>query len=389
SSTLSWGALVQRFAGDEFGRYADTIVRNRLWALLHGCLMVFAASAGIFIMTLLRGRHPSILRVIPWVLVGLVLADVFFLSRHYVKTMPISELAENDVIRLLKSDMPERRVAVTTQDGFYNFWLTYMFPYYGIKTTNATQTPRIPADYEQFLRALGGNSIRLWQLCATGYVLGPSGVWGQISQKPDLKEWFNLVLAYNVISSDGATTVLPGTPSQPGQQCVLRFKKTSPPFVLLAKWQVVDDAEALRLLASNDFPLFSSALVSADSAEGLPEPTGEGMVGSVQRVQYRPGLIRLRASTHVPAVLRIAEKYDKGWKVTVNGQPATLRRVDYLFQGVCVDPGVNEVVFRYAPDNRSLIPQALGIVICGVALVCLIREKIRGRAAKSINRIPE
>ena len=374
-STLSWDSLVQRFVSDGWGQLAHTIVRNRSRALIHGGLMVFLAAAGISILSLWKTCPFAVRRAVPWILVGLVLIDVFYLSRYYVKTMPDSALAENHVTRLLKSGVPEKRAALASQDGFYNFWLTYLFPYHGISTVNITQMPRMPEDYKQFLGALRMNPFRLWQLSAVGYVLGPSGLWGQISNDPVLKDAFDIVFAYNVVSSSGVITVLPASQSQPGQHCVLRLKKASPRFVLLGQWQIVEDPEALRLLASNDFPLFEGALISTDSAGGLPNPMGQGIIGSVQLVDYHPGFIKLKASTHLPALLRVSEKYDKDWNVTVNGQTAPLRRVDYLFQGVFVEPGVNEVIFSYAPETWTLAVQLVGMLICVGAVICILRGR--------------
>jgi len=58
----------------------------------------------------------------------LVAWDAWMLSRFYIKTMPLAALNENAVITLLKQDMPEHRVALVSQDGFYNWWLTFVFP---------------------------------------------------------------------------------------------------------------------------------------------------------------------------------------------------------------------------------------------------------------------
>ena len=52
--------------------------------------------------------------------------------------MPMSDLAENPVIALLRKDSPAHRVALLSQEGFYNSWLTFVFPYYGISAINTT-----------------------------------------------------------------------------------------------------------------------------------------------------------------------------------------------------------------------------------------------------------
>ena len=71
-----------------------------------------------------------------------------------------------------------------------------------------------------------------------------------------------------------------------------------------------------------------------------------------------------------PAVLRVSEKYDGDWKAIVDGKPAKVLRVDYIFQGVFLDAGTHTVALRYAPDNRLLVLQALGMLIGLGAIVC-------------------
>ncbi|MCX6993100.1 MAG: hypothetical protein NT011_08170 [Kiritimatiellaeota bacterium] len=373
------GEDTARMSATGWGQYAATIVANKTVALWHVALMTMGAGVCLWILTLPRWRAGAAGRVCAWALVLIVAGDAFWLSRHYIKTMPMSVLEENDVIRILKSDMPEHRVALVSQDGFYNFWLTYVFPYYRILAMNVTQMPRMPVEYKRYMDAVGGHALRYWQLSAVGYVLAPAQVLGQIQNDPIMKDAFDIVYAYNVAPAEMGVTVIPATTKTPGQHVILRLKKPGPRFVLIAGWQKAEDDEALRQMAMPDFVPFQRALVAPETAEGLPEPTGTGIVGQVQMAEYRPGHIKLKISADRPAILRISEKYDRDWRAFIDQQSVPMRRVDFICQGILVpSPGLHEVVLKYAPSLRQLIWQWSGILIClgaGIALIVKSRRR--------------
>jgi len=373
------GEDTARMSAMGWGQYAATIVGNKTIALWHAALMTLGAGVCLWILTSPRWRPRGAGRVCAWALVLIVAGDALWLSRHYIKTMPMSVLEENDVIRILKSDMPEHRVALVSQDGFYNFWLTYVFPYYHILTMNVTQMPRMPVDYKRYMEAVGGHALRYWQLSAVGYILAPAQIWGQIQNDPAMKDAFDIVYAYNVAPAEMGVTVIPATPKAPGQHVILRLKKSNPRFALIAGWQKAEDDEALRQMAALTFVPFQKVLVAPEAAEGLPEPTGTGIVGQVQMAEYRPGYMKLKVSADRPAILRVSEKYDRDWRARIDQQSVPVRRVDFICQGILVpSPGLHEVVLKYAPDKRPLIWQCLGMLIClgaGIALIVKPRRR--------------
>ncbi|MEI7437977.1 MAG: hypothetical protein WCL16_14320, partial [bacterium] len=171
---------LQRYAG--WGAYASVIADNKIAALWHGALLTFAAATAFWFFLMSRSRSALASKIAAWALVLLVAGDAVWLSKYYVKTMPLSSLDENAVIRLLKADMPGHRVALLSQDGFYNWWLTYLFPYHDIKTINITQMPRMPTDYANYLGAVQRNPVRYWQLSAVGYVLAPAEIWNRLQR---------------------------------------------------------------------------------------------------------------------------------------------------------------------------------------------------------------
>jgi Bacterial membrane protein YfhO len=357
-------ASVAEISLQGWGTYAGVIVDNKIRALWHAACMAMCAGGAAWFF-LLKGNAKSALKsllsgsLVAWILILLVAGDAWVLSGHYVKTMPMSAVAENPVISLLKCDVPERRVALISQEGFYNSWLTYLFPYHGINAVNITQMPRMPEDYKKWLSAVGRNPVRMWQLSAVGYVLAPAKIWTQIQNDP--------AYSYNVGPAEVGVSVLPASLQYPAQHVVLRLKFPAPRFALIGGYQEVSDDEALRLLASPGYPLFEKVLVARTStpcsfkALGVD---GEGIVGKCKLMRYRPGRMELDVESLKPAVLRVSEKYDQDWTASVDGQAIEVRRIDYIALGIYVPQGMHHVLLRYEPPFRHLYLQGMGLLFC-------------------------
>ncbi len=378
-SVAGGDAGTARLASAGWGRLAAAIVRNRNTALLQAFFMTLCAAVFLWLLPGGKIRGARAGAALLWCVVLLVACDAFKLSRHYVQTMPASLVKENDLIRILKSEQEQKRVALVTQQGFYNTLLTYTFPFHGVKSINITQMPRMREDYSNFLKSLGQNSVRMWQLCSVGYIVAPAQIVPQIGNNPDLKDSFDLVFSFNVLpEGKGGMKIVPGNQQQPGEHVILRSRLESPRYSLATAWIVADDATALKNLASDDFPLFRKVIIAPESAAALgttPLNPDKAAAGSVVLREYRPGRVVLNVSTDRSAILRIADKYDPDWRAYINGKPTSVLRVDYIFQGVYVEPGLHEVVLRYAPSTWTLWLQALCLLACAAAAVRIFLKR--------------
>ena len=383
---------VGQFASQGWGgQYAAVIVSNRIRALWHGALMMGCAGVALWMLLLKSGassRPPSgndgsvapsgRARKIIGALLILVVLDAWLLSRDYIKTMPMSSVAENPVIALLKKDA-EHRVVLLSQDGFYGSWLTFLFPYHGISALNTTQAPRMPEDYKNFLGTLGRNPVRLWQLSAIGHVLAPAQVWAQMKKDPELGDAFSLVYSYNVSPEGAGVSIIPATMQYPGQHVVLRLNRPAPRFALIGSFEVMPDDEALKCLGSPSYPLFEKVLIPPSFRDELPSDlTTEqrGSAGTCRMVNYRSGRIELDVLADHAGVLRISEKYDAGWQATVDGRRAPVYRVDYIVQGVPVAAGQHRVVMTYGASPWALRTQLAGFAIVFVAMISLVVRRL-------------
>jgi len=378
--TLARDSMIGTVSQQGWGSYASAIVDNKIQALWHAVFM--AVCAGIFLLILTRRtvKQPAsvaglVLSITAWAVVTLVAADAWLLSRHYVKSMPMSSVAENPVIAILKKDMPEKRVALLSQDSFYNSWLTYLFPYHGINAVNFAQMPRMPEAYKRWLGTVGRNPVRLWQMSAVGYVLAPAKVWTQIQADPSWRDAFDLVYSYNVGPAEAGVSVVPASPQYPGQHVVLRLKKPAPRVVLVGQCRVAADEEALRQMSGRDFVPFEKVFIPADEAaqwKGLEQVSGApGAAGQCVLSKYSPGHMEITVNAARPCVLRVAEKFDPDWKATLDGARVFLGRVDFLSQGVFIPAGQHQVVLDYDPPLTQYYVQGAGLAVCFIALLGL------------------
>lgn len=376
---LLWGlglfsgisGTVAKLSSAGWGPAAQTIAFNKALALTHAAVLALLFAGLLFGIE----KRPA-LASLGWVVVAMVAVDSALLARHYISSVSADSVQDNDVITILKSDGTGGRVALAAQDNFYNYWLTYLFPYHAIETFNFTQMPRMPSDYQALLQAVGRNPIRLWQAAAVKFVLGPAQLWGQIENDPRMKGQFRLRYAYNVhVRPDNVIEAVAATAERPGQHCVLEYLNAPRRYALVGRWRSGTMEEALDHLQRADVKIGDEVLIH-DAPDVAPSAGDavSGDAGDVVVRSYRSGRVVLGASVARPAVLRVTERFTPEWRAIVNGKPARLFRCDFMMQGLRLDPGLNEVILEYAPPRGTLAALGLGLFLCGVAAFSAFRD---------------
>jgi hypothetical protein len=61
--------------------------------------------------------------------------------------------------------------------------------------------------------------------------------------------------------------------------------------------------------------------------------------------------------------LLLNDKWDPNWKVSVDGQPASLLRCNFIMRGVALSQGKHTVEFRFDPPHGTLYVSLAGIVL--------------------------
>lgn len=356
------GAGAARLSALGWGAAGRAIQWNKAFSVTYAGLAL-AVGAGFFWLSM-KIRKPSLAASWGWLPAAFVLFDAaVILAPRYIQTMPPGYVAENELVRYLKRELGSNRTAMATQDGFYNLWLTYLFPYHGIPSVNVTQLPRPPADYVAFWGAVK-DPVRMWTLTGVSHVLAHGPVANQLLANPAWAAQLEPVWAYQPVD-DGrggvATRSVPANANAP--EVVLKMKQTPPRVAAIQSWRVVSDEEALRTLADPAFEPFSSLLVAPGSPVAGPPSGDPGPLPQIRITQLVPGRYEFTVENRGPTMVRVAEKYDPNWKATVNGRAVPVLRCDYMFQGLALEEaGNHEVVLRYAPSTWPVWLQGGGIM---------------------------
>ncbi|MCZ7567183.1 MAG: lysylphosphatidylglycerol synthase domain-containing protein [Ardenticatenaceae bacterium] len=103
-----------------------------------------------------------------------------------------------------------------------------------------------------------------------------------------------------------------------------------------------------------------------------PEPAAERPVKGAVTVDARaPGFIRLHTSVPAAAILVVAEPFTKGWRATIDGQPAKVRRANILNTALPLAPGEHIVTLHYEQagwrQGLAISGASLGVVLLVLA----------------------
>ncbi len=126
---------------------------------------------------------------------------------------------------------------------------------------------------------------------------------------------------------------------------------------------VADAAERLRRLTDPGFDPRGAALVEAPA--GLPEALVQGGArGSARLIQDQDERVVIAAEMETEGLVVLSDRWDAGWRASVNGREAPVLRVDHALRGVVVPRGRSTVEMRYQPASLRL-----GLAAFAAALV--------------------
>jgi hypothetical protein len=267
----------------------------------------------------------------------------------------------------------------------YNFWMQNDFPYREIQTLDFAEMPRIPIMDDAYMHnfELQGTNIetadlrpaaRLWELTSTRYLLlDTSGIALLNAHGDPVHHSFHPVSLLRLEQKDPAHPLEdPGDltvyPDRKGEFALIEYTNVLPRAKLFAHWETpADGPSTLATLASPDFIPEQTVLLWPTNT--VPQPPGDPAAdaGSVQITDYHPKYIQLRAAAKLPAVLLLNDRIHDNWSVSVDRQPATMLRCNYIMRGVFLTPGSHTVEFRYHTS-----PKMLYLSLCGWAAGLLV-----------------
>jgi hypothetical protein len=168
---------------------------------------------------------------------------------------------------------------------------------------------------------------------------------------------------------------------------VYRNTQALPRVFLVDRQHTAPSADAA--LAAATAPGFDGRRVAVTerTLPGLPEDAGGAASaaspspGTARLVSYGAERVVANSSASQRSLLVLSDVFYPGWKVTVDGHPAPVERVDYLLRGVPLAPGTHRVEFRYQPASFRagwIVSLLATLTVLAVALVGWRRHR-RGR----------
>jgi hypothetical protein len=264
------------------------------------------------------------------------------------------------------------------RDLYGSEWVQHLFQYYNVQSLDVIQLPRVPVDYLAYETTVGTTPLRHWELTNTRYLLCLALPPDQLNQLLDpvhksfkILKLFRLDAKASVTGPIVAYNQLTAEPSTDGPLALFEYGAALPRAKLYTHWQVsTNDQESLKQLVSPGFDSARVVLVANPLPPPPPAPLNTNPpAGTVQFASYAPKRLVLRAQAAAASVLLLNDKFDPGWKVTVDGKPAPLLRCNYVMRGVQVPPGEHQIEFSFAAPVLGLY---VSLVTIGAVLLLFL-----------------
>ena len=140
-----------------------------------------------------------------------------------------------------------------------------------------------------------------------------------------------------------------------------------------------DTATLLERLSRDDFdPLALSYVEGEPGFAAAATAPARGAPARITRDEET--VIEIEAELEAPGLLVLADSYAAGWRVQVDGAPASARPANFLFRGVPVPAGRHRVRFEYRPRSVTVGAAASlggGALLAVLALFASRRDRAR------------
>lgn len=364
---------VQRAVEQNVQRYMDRVEPERKDAFAGDAwrTLIFLALAAAALWLYRTGKLPR--WAVGAALVALVALDLGGVGRRYVNADRVTDAPDAEAqIRRYGADnfVLEKRRAAGGKGHFRVADFT-------------TGNPMIDARTSYFHESIGGYhgaKLQRYQDFIDHIFRDPQT--GQIDENA-----LDLMNARYVI----ARSRLPGTEvvyraEQRGAPSVLENPDALPRAFFVGQTEVVESGEATwQRLRSPDFDPRRTALLPAPIDGFQATPLDSAGTASVELQQYGPRKIAWQVQTDAPRLFVASEVYyPAGWTATLDGDPAEIRRADYLLRAVPVPAGEHRLVMRFAPALHRAglwISGTSTALVYGLLLFLLGRILWRRRAA--------
>jgi hypothetical protein len=350
------------------GRWATQVTRGALTGSL--------ALAGVLTVQFLAARQT---RLVPLLLIAIVSLDLA------AATWPLQVFAPRQVAA---ASAPAARVVLADSPGHGEPPRLY-------RANNVLQhvgrfAPALPRELSELwlLHTFITNTANIWGIATLpGYDAAiPAGldrIWAS-----GLREGQSVLrllgARYTILPvedprdpKERRTGIEPMLDPLPGTR-LYRVPGTLPRVFLAGDAQVADDATVLRRIFDPAVIAGSTAWLAPDSGtHGLLDPT-YAPAGTCTLDSYTNNRLQATCQVQRPALAVFVEQYDKGWRATLDGQPAPIVRANLIMRAVAVGPGEHRIAMEFrTPGLRAgALVTLLSVIVLLVLLLLRRRAKI-------------
>lgn len=222
-------------------------------------------------------------------------------------------------VEFLKADTDYYRI--DTRTDVWELWQPNLSLLHGIHDVWGVVNPLTLADYNRYWEHMGSRSSPLYDFLNAKYVIGSKGV---------ALDWEKFV---PIFDGDSQVNIYLNTRAFPRALLVHQ--------ALIA----ADHEEAFNLVHQPDFDPATEVVLEGTGDNVLPTDEAE----TVNIVSYQPNEILLDVTVTASGYLVLSEVYYPGWRAYVDGREGVIRRANYTFRAVHLEPGSHRVRFLFAP----------------------------------------
>jgi hypothetical protein len=144
--------------------------------------------------------------------------------------------------------------------------------------------------------------------------------------------------------------------------------------------RVADRGEAIRALADPGFDPAREVIIPSAGGEG----SACGPAGSSRVAASRSDRVRLEVEATAPGFAVLADAWDPGWQVELDGRPAPLLRANVAFRAVAVPTGrhVVRMLYRPRPVSEGLALSAGSLLVVAALSVASVTARRRRPAPR-------
>ena len=140
----------------------------------------------------------------------------------------------------------------------------------------------------------------------------------------------------------------------------------------------IGSANGLHARASCPPPVAPGAVTESGSDE-TENHSHSQYLGSVRLLDYRPGRVQAEAEARAPALLLLADTWDVGWSVRLDGAAAPSLAADGALRAVAVPAGHHLVEWRYRAPGLARGAAVSALCLC-VLFALLWRSRMQPAA---------